>query len=315
MNSFKNILKNQTFSLNSFFEKSSDLICLDKTWSREKFENIEIKKSFLRSLLRFSSPAKILLKDLTSYVVSKNLFKNNIQWYTKLYPMIHLPNDIAESVGGFHYDQGDDNNTFTCWIPITNYNYKALSICKYDNFITKLLAKPLIKTKIVKFFTDNIDVEAGDFYIWSGSRIHAGNHNVSKKISCAFQMKFTNKPASLESSYSLSNIGNQNFFDKYDYDNTIFLRERFSKYNFFLEEIFNLTSNEANNIEDLKKKINKFNFSKSKDISFALSILSQRLRSMNVNFKRRPLKDLINLDIASLLTGSENLISLKKIKI
>jgi len=313
MNYFENIVSKQILEIRNFFFKITDLIDLEKKWCEKDFKIIEIKKSFLRSMLRYSNPTQELLINITNYLNKRNFF-SNINWYTKLYPMIHLSQDKSEAIGGYHFDQGDDNETFTCWIPITDYLYDALSISKYDNFFTKLMAKPIIKLNLAKTIAFDLKVKAGNFYIWSGSRIHAGNLNTSEFISAAFQMKFTKKPALFEESYDFKSTNKHRKSSINENENNDFIIKRFQNYNYFVSELLdNNNESNADKFQFIKNKINKYNFYNSPDISFALSVLSQRLRSMKKNVYNYDSKDL-NLDIASILTGSENFIALKRLK-
>ena len=57
-------------------------INLEEKWSHEKFEEIEIKKCFIRSALRYSANSQILLNILNNEIAKNNYFRNFI-WFTR----------------------------------------------------------------------------------------------------------------------------------------------------------------------------------------------------------------------------------------
>ena len=78
------------------------------------------------------------------------------------YPMIHLPNDMSED-GGYHND-GSQKDFFTCWVPVTNYEYKALSILNYQNYFIDKISSIILKSGIPKFFSKNVNVNQGNIF-------------------------------------------------------------------------------------------------------------------------------------------------------
>ena len=77
---------------------------LPKKWDQVTAFEIEIKKSFIRGMLRYSENTLNILKFIKDYY-DQNLIKSkDLNWITLPYPMIHLPNDLMED-GGFHYDE------------------------------------------------------------------------------------------------------------------------------------------------------------------------------------------------------------------
>jgi hypothetical protein len=197
------IILDEVNSLDHYFQTIVQAIELRKNWNEQEALNLEIKKSFIRGLIRYSRNSFKLIEFLCRDL--KNLPKKDkdpIRWATPFYPMIHLSNDKVEG-GSFHNDNLDMKNFFTCWIPLTNYNYAALSIFPFQNKIINLLSRFIIKLKLSNFFSKKINVKKGDYLIWDGLRIHSGNINSSNLITCALQIKFTSEIYSLEPSISI----------------------------------------------------------------------------------------------------------------
>ena len=155
--------------------------------------------------MRESVYSKDLLSDVIENYKKSSFFDNKIKWCTKLYPMIHLSNDRSEAIG-YHYDKIGKNKFFTSWIPITNYSYSALSYVKYSQFFHSLLSRLIIKLRLTKIFSKKIFVDRGDVLLWNGNMIHQGNLNISKEITLAVQMKFTEKKFKHEKSIDLERL-------------------------------------------------------------------------------------------------------------
>lgn len=300
--------------MESYFLKICDQVELQDKWSINNSFEIEIKKSFIRGLLRYSKESI----DITSCVKKKFriLFpeRSDINWITIPYPMIHLPYDQAED-GGFHFD-GGYNKLFTCWLPITDYKYSALSLVKFNNFFSEFFSKILIKSKLCKLISNNLKATQGNFFFWNGNTIHAGNFNVSSKISCAIQLKLTNDI------YSYEQVKNINNFTVLNSDNMFYnlsgnqIKEEFILYKNYINNIILNENNNQNNQE--YTSINDFNgFIKKKSLplSFALSVLAQRIISKKKIFGKFRLSERVitTMDITSLLLGSSNLASLKRL--
>ena len=81
-----------------------------------------------------------MLKVITNELKKFEII-SDYKWITRVYPMIHLNNDQIEGGGGLHYDQGDDNDMFTCWLSITLKNeYKPINIFQFENSIINYFA-------------------------------------------------------------------------------------------------------------------------------------------------------------------------------
>ena len=224
--------------------------------------------------------------------------------------MIHLSNDLVEC-GGFHYDEELDNKHLTCWIPITNYDYSALSFFKFNNKRFKKFWLLISKYNFLNFFLKKIFANKGNIFFWDGHQIHSGEKNISTKISCAVQFKITK--------------------DVYKYEQNKKLNIKFEKgrefRNLNKKEILEEFKKYVNYIQILKKKknnINIFNFIESilKNVnkpslrlSFSFSLFSQRLLSKKIFFPK--FKNYIEvchmLDLLSLSFGSSNMISLYRL--
>lgn len=288
---------------------------LDCDWKVNNSFEIEIKKSFIKSVIRYSDETKILLDLIVKNFAKKN--SNNFR-YTNLYPMIHLCNDQVES-GGYHFDQVDKNKLITLWIAISQYEYAPLSILNF-NLKNVLLNKIFIKSKMPEYFSKKIYLNQGDLNMWDGTFIHSGNLNSSNKPAMALQMKILPKSEDFvfEDTINFSKEKREFSSKNDDFLNYI---ESYNFFKYFVDNIKNFSDEEKNLSQNLKK-ITKFirdNFQKPhKEFSFSLSILSQRIRSFK-HFYFSKIKNIeqfvLLLDYASIIIGSENLVSYKRLNL
>jgi|TARA_B110000037_G_C17101152_1_gene498041 hypothetical protein len=289
-------------------------IDLNYLWDSNNSLEIEIKKSFIKSLIRHDDKTE----DLQKLILKNYKLKDNKRFkYTEFYPMIHMSKDKIEN-GGYHFDQVDNVNLETLWIAITKYEYPALSVADFklkNSFINKIL----IKSNIAKIFSKNIYPQQGDINIWDGKLIHSGNFNISSKPVLAMQMKII----SLEEDFIFENI--KEYSEEIDYskkksciENNEFMRE-YKIYLSLIDQILIQSRSKLSINDDFKKLIEvikKIPDVKSQKLSFALSILSQRIRSFENNFSTQVSnlkKFTSSLDYISLLIGSENLVSFKRL--
>jgi len=305
-------LKKDLDQFKFFFNKFSEAFDLEKKWSNSNALKNEITKSYLRGLIRESNFSKRIILNTLLSLKKLNFFENEI-YITKVYPMIHLKEDYLEA-GNFHNDQIGSNQMYTCWIPFTNYDYSALSFTcfKSRNFI--FINKVLNKLKLIKFFSKNIFVKKNEIYIWDAQLFHRGNFNNSENISCAIQFKITKEPFLYERN---KKIDFTKSLDNFDYENELIqsndqkILKDFENYFDLVHNILKIKSDEEFNLKAFKllKKIKN-----NKIISFALSVLSQRLTLMP-NIDNNDYQNIYKyIDMASLLLGSENLISLERVK-
>ncbi len=309
---FSSEIENIVSEIDVFLIQLSDKINLKIEWDSKNTLETEIKKSFLRGVLREHH----LTHQLTKCIVAslKDISsKKDFKWITKFYPMIHLSYDNLESETKLHYDSDNSSGMHTCWVPITDYKYNALNIFKYENFIINFFKKIFTKSIFFNQFTFSPSIKKGDFLLWSGNRLHKGNLNTSNQISCALQMKFLKYPYLFESSHNI-----QNKKIKHSEDNNTNYLKVYYEYIKLLETI-DLYSENTESIEkisirdfvvNLKNQISLKNYL----LSFSLSVLSQRLRKINsakVDLKKQ--KKCHLYDLASIFVGSENLISLKRV--
>ena len=130
--------------INNLFNDLCHYLNLETVWKKNSFKEIELKKCYIRGIIRESS----IVGDLQEYIVKelkqRELFKN-YNFFSKFYPMIHLPGDEYESSNYLHYDQDDKIETYTCWLPITNNEYKEISLFKYENFLVNYFIKFISK--------------------------------------------------------------------------------------------------------------------------------------------------------------------------
>ena len=307
-------IKKDVVNINGFLEKILHEFDFHQEWNFDDYYDIEIKKSFVRGILRYNYLTDILLKNLLDEFIQIDYLKN-YNLFSRLYPMIHLPKDIAEAENRFHYDQGDKIEMHTCWLPITANKYNPINVFNFENNFTNILKKFLVRFKYTKYFSSEVRTNQGDYFIWSGRRLHKGNLNISKEISCAFQMKLSSEPILTEPNVDLSILSKKNIEKNLNY-----YKENFELYKKIIIEINNISHNsEKNNVlflGKISKIISKHLKDKNQEISFALSVFSQRLRSLKKNgYEKINIYSCYGYDIASLLIGSENLISLKRIKL
>jgi hypothetical protein len=279
---------------------------------------IESKKCFARSVIRYHPTVSFLQKVILDYIYKKEEKKF---FFSRFYPMIHLSLDISEE-GSYHYDQVSYDKADTIWTAITNYNYSALSIFNLDFFEKKIINDLIIKLKIPNVCSSKIKANQGDTFSWKSNLIHKGNLNISSQISIALQMqKFHYQPSSdvlklynYEKDYPamvdfpIENSSLFSLFKKY-----IFLTEN-------IKEILLKNLSLKNSLLDLKNFLfNEFQ-QENKIISFALSVLSQRLKTLE-NKKVIFLSSLGNninnfclfLDLSSIFLGCENNLSQKRV--
>ena len=209
------IMKNQTL-LNNLINISK----LNTKWELEDFMNLEIKKSFIRGELRYSKESFDII-NLINDRVKKFHTLNEYSFYTNIYPMIHLSNDLSEE-SNLHFDQHDNNDLYTCWFSITDNTYYPISILKF-NF--KKFKKILSKIPFPEYFLKKINPKIGYLNLWDGDILHKGNLNVSESISCAYQMKFSKKKYIYDYSNSIEkklNFDETNFSNDYSKNLKIF---------------------------------------------------------------------------------------------
>jgi hypothetical protein len=305
---FDQKLEKLVINYNSYFLNISKIVNLNEKWNIKNSFELEIKKSFIRGVLRYSTFSSDIIK-----IVKKNFREEfpslkKIKWITLPYPMVHLSNDKAE-FGGYHVDGQKDENLLTCWLPISNYNYPAISIfhIKKNNFFIKYLLKkfPILFSKVIS----KIIVKQGDIFFWGGNLLHTGNLNTSDNISCAIQLKLSENIYDFEFCQNIDDE-TQSIFMNFD---NISLKNLFDKYFHGLTEL-NSNSKIKNLFENSAHFAAQF-VGNSLPISFGLSVLSQRLISRKFLFDSNyTSKSFIeNMDIASLMLGSSNLISLKRL--
>lgn len=283
-----------------FFLKNT--INLPNYWNPENAFEIEIKKSFIRGILRYSSNTKKIIQFIQSQIQIHKI--KNVNYATSIYPMVHLINDKVEG-GDFHYDDEKNKNFYTLWFPITDNHYSPISILRYQNKFIDNFAKIIIKFKLSNIYSKKLYASKGNFFLWNGKRIHAGNINQSKFISCACQLKISERMYKFEDSFNL-NLSPENTFEEVEQKDIL---GEFNLYNKFLKSLYENSNQKNELIINFLKNSGKI----KRHFSFSLSLLSQRILSKKKYFSKVDENFTKSLDELSLLIGSENLISLNRL--
>lgn len=301
---------NTVLDYENYFEDIFKVIDFPQKWKKEMSFEIEVKKSFLRGLIRYSQSSIKLVERIRK--ISKEKFdeNDNLNWLSLPYPMIHLPGDQIES-GVYHYD-GKQKNFYTCWIPLINYEYNSLSFFKFQNKFIDLISPILVRSNLCKMLSSQIRGKQGNIFFWTGNHIHKGNLNTSNKTSIAVQFKLTKDVYEYEQTSSMHKTikENENYIN-FDKDE---IKNLFDEY---YQIILDIKQNHNN--KDYKKQIKevlKDFYKQSLPISFALSVLSQRLNTHKKFFNSfyASQEFLEILDLISIAIGSANLISLERLK-
>ena len=315
MSLYLDYTKNETIfklaqELNSYLNIIVEKINLPDKWTKQDALEIEIKKSFIRGLLRYSQTSLKLSEVIKDKFIETYPEKKNIEWMSLPYPMIHLPNDMSED-GGYHND-GPQKDFFTCWVPVTNYEYKALSILNYQNYLIDKISSIILKSGIAKFFSKNLDVNQGNIFFWNAKRIHKGNINSSNNTAVAIQLKLTSDIYEFEQCRNFNSNIDMNNNDQFSNLKQEEIKENYNIYKssiyFLIENVFNF------NELDLVNKVSEKIANKSMHLSFGLSVLAQRILSKKKLFSIQHIDQLTKvIDLVSLSVGSANLISLKRL--
>lgn len=299
---FDNLIRNK---IN--FEELIAHLELRKDWKKDEFFETEIKKSFLRGYLREKFCFKNEINEILKKSVLYKKIKKNINYITKTYPIIHLPNDRSESdTNQMHSDQLGTNRLITIWMPITEYNYPGISYTKGGRLVNMLTKN--FNYEIRKKFIRNIKVNENHAYVWYGNLPHKGNLNTSNKTSSAAIFWLTKENVHDSKSELLTKYLNR---DLKSVEKNINLEPLFQEYVEIVNEIIKI-----DNLKDLEKITNFINNSisenndyKKKIICFSLSLLGQRCEHQE-GFDKQAIK----FHFVSDKTGDENMHSSKFIK-
>lgn len=278
-------------------------------------EDKEILKSLIRSHLRYDERSKELTKELSKMMYACGFFNFYI---TRPYIMIHLPFD-KEELGASHIDAVPySGECYTIWINLNDrLKYKPLKIYpKSHNFLTKLFARFIKKISFSKIrelllnsLINNIDIDQnpGSFKIWSSNLLHQGLLNTGDGITVSLVYRLSKNPFLYEPITRISDIKKRIF------------KQTINKFNFYDQKIIKLfdvikviikESNSDSLVDDQKImdlfetiKFKKMNLDTKMYLSFALSILPQRIKCRNAQL----------LDLISIVLYKDNLISLSRI--
>jgi hypothetical protein len=112
-------------------------IGIPKFWNLQDSLELEVKKSILRSKLRYSNSG-IKFSVEASKLTANSFLKSELPCYhTMIYPMIHLVGDQSEE-GEYHTDQVGTLKLRTGWTAITEYDYEPLRYVPFGLMINSL---------------------------------------------------------------------------------------------------------------------------------------------------------------------------------
>lgn len=302
------------------FRQAVAALDLEDIWSIDNAISIEVKKSVLRSQLRYSRTGLHLASEVAVVLTETFFDLQKSTFYTPLYPMIHIAGDKAEA-GMFHTDQIGNLKLKTGWTAITNYEYDALSFVPFG-LLGDALCRRILRTPLNPGLGFPIRATRGEVLTWGGGFYHRGNLNSSNETACAVVIRVTDRPLFLEPSrrtqvgeLSLEKSTPSSFVNiALDLNN--------------LTHTIHALIEWANKIDYLDINDNLcgliYAFLCEKDcllspkISFALSLIAQRIRTVeNIFYSETPKANLVSyiLDLMSLLAGAENLSSLQNINV
>jgi len=313
------ICVNQAGELFSYIASS---INLDSHWKEENKWGNEIKKSFVRGILRYSAASHILSNSILKLLSSSETGISKLKYYTLLYPIIHLAEDQSES-GPFHSDQmGTKKQIRTVWVPITDYRYKGLSYLRQGKVgykILKMFGKPadsIDRNKAYsKYLIGDVKINAGCLHSWTGGFFHKGNINSSGSPQCALVMRMSEEPMIYEPQGEIISNKNADFSfqelscqsDRSLLSEKLLIQlELYEKICKFAHTIKSKNLNKEQMFAECHSYVENNKDEISKSVSFSLSIMAQRYVVSD-----KCLSEII--DLLSLFSGGENLISLKRI--
>ena len=293
--------KNNTFSVDS------------------KFLKLETLKSSVRSIIRYSSEARLFASKLaTMFIKIDNRLAN--YYLTPPYLMYHLPNDQSE-VSPIHDDQIKEcQNMFTSWTALNNRQIKHASISLFnfshtymrsltDKIYQKLngsyiFPRDTLLKKLGCIKYDLIPQEKCS-YVWSSKLLHQGNLNLDIEPHCALVFRLSQFPLYYEPAIKCSEIAGEEHFDKEAVSLMNILNALTPLLSLGLSApLLNRFNNDSIKwIDNIEKKIDNMPFDLKKYLSFAFSLIAQRLQAVS---------DVNSFNLMSFLLGKENLVSLEK---
>jgi hypothetical protein len=184
--------ENLGFELQSYIEE----IGLPKIWDLQNSLELEVKKSVLRSKLRYSNSG-IKFSVEASKLTASSFQQSQIPCYhTMIYPMIHLAGDQSEE-GEYHTDQVGRLRLRTGWTAITEYDYEPLRYIPFGLMINSL-SQRLFNKNFPQRFGLLLNANRGSILTWGGGFFHCGNINNSENISCAVVIRISDQPLNFE---------------------------------------------------------------------------------------------------------------------
>ena len=317
-NSYKLIrtrnIQNLSLQLNSDLQEYISEIDMPTKWTFENATEIEIKKSILRSRLRYSVPGINFSVEVAKIVMDPRAKNSETLFHTMIYPMIHLAGDKSEE-GEFHTDQIGAFKLRTSWTAITNYGYDPLRFVPFG-LLGTALSQRIFHKPIPRNLGISIKADQGDTLTWGGGFYHCGNLNQTGNTTCAAVIRISSQPLHLEPSRIIRSDPSPDISIKPGNENAdlIQLVEVLNKL-FSWSVKLRADEIDENLCIEIIELLHQNSCLEQPSISFALSLLAQRIRTKNLFFQDNQKSMIVAyvLDLMSILSGPENLSSLKNI--
>lgn len=279
-------IQNLSLQLDSDLQECISEIDIPGVWTLKDATEIEIKKSILRSNLRYSGSGINFSVEVAKIAVDPHSSNRETLFHTMIYPMIHLTGDKSEE-GDFHTDQIGTMKFRTSWTAITNYGYDPLRFVPFG-LLGTALSQRIFRKPIPQRLSFSIKADQGDNLTWGGGFYHCGNLNQTEKVACAAVVRVSSEPLYLEPSR----------IRQVDAKPAINMRPVSQvPDHFHLVEMLNMFYSwsaqlNVDKIDELLcieifKLLHQNDCLKHPRISFALSLLAQRIRIKKTNFFSR----------------------------
>jgi len=273
-------------------------------FSGDNFENVELKKGFIKGSLIYSQNTSSFMKKIERDLINTFQIKKKIENSQYPYIMFHLVNDSSEA-GSFHIDS--KFKSYTLWSPLVDYSCPGISFFWPGYFIFKIF-KFFKLASFANIFTIKIAAPKKNItYCWNGNTPHKGLFNFSENPIIAMTMSFTEESLSKEKIGGWrSNIKNQEDFNDAKLDFELLQKDFTVIKNFIHNYLLNIEKETFNSSAWLSilNKANELKINYQQIVPFALSQLGRALflkKNMNDSFFYSNL-----IDLTSIVLGTED---------